>query len=723
MTNCHNYGTSVLVKTTATSTAGDFNIAGFIGRTTGDGATLRMKMYDCTNNAALTTEWADATLSVLRVAGITAYSHSSWNNCHNNKSAKITVKGKITSTAANSYFQDRNSDTQVTIGGIGGYLASTGSYDCNNYADVEVDATWTTTKASYIQIGGITGRTHNKIWRGVNYGNIYLKGDSSGILDGIKATLTIDKKATEVTCNGQVFVGGAAGITYYDCADLHNEGNIYVTGNHNLLVVGGVAGGSSAEAKNFTNKGSVNVDATYNKTLNVGGVVGYAYYDGQSDILDCHNYGKVNILGDAKAGMHIAGVAAEVDGSHNKEVYNHKGADIYVNLTSSASTLHVGGCMYRSKDKLTGAVNEGNITVEGKVGGTLYIGGVVSIQNGYDRTNLINKGKITVGANINGGSCFVGGICYDGQYNKIWKNCHNEGDIEFTKSFSNTGNVRSGGILGKFETAQYGIFDGCSNSGNITFLGHSDSYIRLGGMIGCHKGDAIVVVRNGFTNSGNITYAGDVAGSDYINIGGIIGCPSGTYKFKLSTTTTDESGASVTSEEGWSGTVVNTGTMTLTGSTDGGKLRAGGFFGLLETAENPFHEGAKFYQLGDIVFTGDPGAKNGTPGESWVGGAVAYTLAPVSNVECYCKINAPTAKNVGFISGSVRTPGSVIATNCKIGGSVVGEYDEDEDVFLETSISSSNFYNYLFGSGKNTDWTGTDNYDGCTYLSSKPAIQ
>jgi hypothetical protein len=70
-----------------------------------------------------------------------------------------------------------------------------------------------------------------------------------------------------------------------------------------------------------------------------------------------------------------------------------------------------------------------------------------------------------------------------------------------------------------------------------------------------------------------------------------------------------------------------------------------------------------------------------------------------------------------------RVPGSVIATNCKIGGSVVDTYDEEEDVYIETKLSSSNFYNYLFGSGKKTDWTGTDNYDGCTYLSSKPAIQ
>ena len=458
----------------------------------------------------------------------------------------------------------------------------------------------------------------------------------------------------------------------------------------------------------------------------------YSVYDDKSDkaCTNCDNYGKVTVLGDYKytsTEFRVAGVACNVSTKTktNTNLHNHETGDIYINLATNTGKIQAGGVMVKSKAALTNSTNRGDITILGKAGNTVYVGGIVATQNGYERTDLVNYGKITLGTNINGGSCFVGGICYDGQYNKVWKNCHNHGDIEFTKEFTNTGNVRCGGIIGKFETdGHYGIFEECSNSGNITFLGHSDSYVRLGGMIGCHRAGAIVVVRNGFTNSGNITYAGDVSGADNVHIGGFIGCPSGTCKFALSSTTTDESGASVTSEEGWSGTVVNTGTVTLTGSTDGGKLRAGGFFGLLETAENPFHHGAKFYQLGDVIFKGDVGtAKDGVAGISEIGGVVSYSVAPVNNVECYCTINAPTATSVGFIMPNPRVPGSVIATNCKIGGTLIGEYDPADFTNKTIILDESNFYNYIFGSGVNTDWTGTDNYDGCTVIDARPEIK
>jgi hypothetical protein len=152
-------------------------------------------------------------------------------------------------------------------------------------------------------------------------------------------------------------------------------------------------------------------------------------------------------------------------------------------------------------------------------------------------------------------------------------------------------------------------------------------------------------------------------------------------------------------------------------------LRAGGFFGLLETAENPFHHGAKFYQLGDVVFKGDVGTKDGVAGTSQIGGVVSSSVAPVNNVECYCTINAPTATSVGFIMATPRVPGSAIATNCKIGGTLIGEYDPADFTNKTITLDESNFHNYIFGSGENTDWTGTDNYDGCTVIAARPEIK
>ena len=710
-TNCDNTG-NISVKTTAATAKTDYNVAGWAGQYTGDSADARQpRPYYLTNSGTVTVDLFDATMgTTLRVAGLIAYSHAAVRNSTTYKSAKVTLKGKIHQTVKAATFTDDSSETQVTIGGLGGYFASTASYDCTAENDVEIDATWTGTAASYVQIGGMVGRTHNKLYTSTHTGNVTVKGDFSTVY---------------------THIGGCAGITYWNNKDFVNEGKVTVTGSYGNLSVGGVTGSANHGADLLVNKGDVYVDATYNGLTHIAGCVAYSVYDDKSDkaCTNCDNYGKVTVLGDYKyssSELRVAGVACNVSTKTktNTNLHNHETGDIYINLATNVGKIQAGGVMAKSKALLTNSTNRGDITILGKAGNTVYVGGVITTQNGYDRTDLINYGKITIGANINGGSCFVGGICYDGQYNKVWKNCHNHGDIEFTKEFTNTGNVRCGGILGKHEIAdQYAILDGCSNSGNISFLGHSDSYVRLGGMIGCHREGAIVVVRNGFTNSGNITYAGDVAGSDNVHIGGLIGCPSGTYKFAISSTTTDESGASVTSEEGWSGTIVNTGTVTLTGSTEGGKLRAGGLFGLLETAENPFHHGAKFYQLGDVIFKGDVGTKGGVAGTSEIGGVVSSSAAPVNNVECYCKIDAPTATSVGYIMATPRVPGSVIATNCKIGGAVVDSYDEEEDVYIETKLSSSNFHNYLFGSGKKTDWTGTDNYDGCTYLSSKPTIQ
>ena len=708
-TNCDNTG-NISVKTTAATTKTDFNVGGWAGQYTGDSADARQpRPYYLTNSGTVTVDLHDATMSsTLRVAGLIAYSHAAVRNSTTYKSAKVTLKGKIHQTVKAAVFNDDSSETQVTIGGFGGYFASTASYDCTAENDLEVNTTWTGTNASFVQIGGLVGRTHNKLYTSTHTGNVTVNGDFSTIITNI---------------------GGCAGMTYWNNRDLVNEGNVTITGSYGLLRVGGTVGAANHGVDSHINKGNVTINATYNGASYIGGCVGYSIYDEKKDkpCINSDNYGKISVTGThaTTSDVAVTGVACYVTTSTgtNTNLHNHEGADIYVNMASSNGKIHIGGVMFKSKALLTNSSNSGNITIEGKVGNTLYIGGVLTAQNGQNRTDLTNNGKITLGCSAKG-SCFVGGICYDGQYSKVWKNCHNHGDIEFTKSFTNTGNVRAGGLLGKCETeGHHAILEECSNSGNISFLGHSESYVRLGGMVGCHRGGAIIVVRNGFTNSGNITYAGDVAGADNVHIGGIIGCPGGSYKYYISSTSTNDNGESVTTDEGWTGNIVNTGTITLSGKSEGGKLRAGGLFGLFEYNETPFFHGAKFYQLGDIVYTGDPGVKSGVPGEGFVGGVVAYSVAPVSNVECYCTINAPTATHLGMIMATPRTPGSIIATNCKLGGTIMGEYNIEDEEYKTTVLDASNFHHYIFSSGESTDWTGTDNYDGCSVLTAKPVVE
>jgi hypothetical protein len=234
--------------------------------------------------------------TTLRVAGLIAYSHASIRNSTTYKSAKVTLKGKIHQTVKAATFTDDTSETQVTIGGLGGYLASTASYDCTVENDVEVDATWTGTAASYVQIGGMVGRTHNKLYTSTHTGNVTVKGDFSTVV---------------------THIGGCAGITYWNSKDFVNEGKVTVTGSYGRLNVGGVTGSANHGADLLVNKGEVYVNATYNGETHIAGCMAYSVYDDKSDkaCTNCDNYGKVTVLGDYKyttTELHVAGVACNV---------------------------------------------------------------------------------------------------------------------------------------------------------------------------------------------------------------------------------------------------------------------------------------------------------------------------------------------------------------------------------------------------------------------------
>ena len=55
----------------------------------------------------------------------------------------------------------------------------------------------------------------------------------------------------------------------------------------------------------------------------------------------------------------------------------------------------------------------------------------------------------------------------------------------------------------------------------------------------------------------------------------------------------------------------------------------------------------------------------------------------------------------------------------------VGEviYDDEEEKEKLIPMAETDFFNYIYSSGADTDWSGTTNYDGCTFLSTQPAIQ
>ncbi|MBR5807690.1 MAG: hypothetical protein IKY24_03620, partial [Alistipes sp.] len=63
-----------------------------------------------------------------------------------------------------------------------------------------------------------------------------------------------------------------------------------------------------------------------------------------------------------------------------------------------------------------------------------------------------------------------------------------------------------------------------------------------------------------------------------------------------------------------------------------------------------------------------------------------------------------------------------LASNCQLGGTMVGEYDTEDEDYKTVSLDSGNFYNYIYGGGA-TDWGEVTDYDGCTVLTSKPTFE
>jgi hypothetical protein len=77
---------------------------------------------------------------------------------------------------------------------------------------------------------------------------------------------------------------------------------------------------------------------------------------------------------------------------------------------------------------------------------------------------------------------------------------------------------------------------------------------------------------------------------------------------------------------------------------------------------------------------------------------------------------------VGQIMGSHRAD-SNLASNCKVGGTIATDYDTEDEEDKVIALDSTNFHNYIYGSGEATDWGTSTNYDGCTLLSEKPIVE
>ena len=551
------------------------------------------------------------------------------------------------------------------------------------------------------------------------------------------APLTIGKGCSMGTATHN-YIGGTLGQLYADKAeDLENTAKGVITIGESDYTGYVLLGGCMATAPavktdgktklnvsitNCRNYGAINYYATHSKKLAhyIGGCLGYIYEVSVSGTLiapstdDIHNYGPIKVKSTKLYDLKMGGISSFLGGP-STNIVNHEGGTIHVD--ADMYRIYFAGVAQCIKDTATDIANYGDITIDGHIAHTLYGAGCITINNNYTRTRNSNHGDITVNAQIDVNN-FIGGFVYDSGANLTYVDCHNTGNFTLGENAVVSSQTRWGGFVGKLEktTAATNIFDGCSNSGDIIIKGTASktTYSAFGGIYGTATGPSIVIIKNGFVNSGDIIFEGkmekefvddtSLANRAFVELGGIFGHVASTIAFSNATDAT------------WTGDVINTGTIKFAGDVKSG-VRLGGIAGYMQGNSPVFSEG-KLISVCDVICDGT--FNTSLTDYNGIGGIAGGSAATIDNAVAYCSLQSPHTR-VGMITGSLRSD-VVRATNCAVGGSIVGAYDTEDEAYKTITLDGSNYYNYVFG-GDTTDWGDSTDYDGCTLLTASPLVK
>lgn len=642
----------------------------------------------------------------------------------------ITNTGNITATGSTNRF--------ILAGLVGSTAKALTFENCSNSGNITVENTQSF-NGEHAWVAGLTGIILNS------------SGEISITLNNCQNSGDILVQNTTFT--GQLAVGGVSSQMIYNgtnnyCGkmymnDCSNTGNITVkdVAVATDFSVGGILSSISksgyAEIKAPVQNGNITVSIPSDKNVihtAIGGIIGNM----ESGKIIKNDSGKRgSVAGQISVTSHseaagqwhavsaIAGFvtesAAEIS---DVDVLATNDSALTLNMTNAASYTYVAGFAgyINVPATLNNLVNNMPVYYKVNTQGTANCFPFVS--GGCGRTlaavtmdNCTNNGDITVEGTKMTVELDCGGLlACNHTAHGIFSNLTNNGDILIKKGDGTCGVLYIAGIAGGQLTACTATnhFTNCTNNGDITLekglstTGKAGN-IRLGGCFAWTKQSYDENIRN----NGNINIHANTTGANsQLLIGGVYGY--------------NAAGAASDMDGGY----VNTGTITITGgsgtSTNAFGVAAGGivgaFYGNISNAVN----------TGDIYFTGTANSAN-----SSVGGILGYSTAAgkITNCKHFAQIQAiDMAKgtdypNVGAITGSHRvdkTGGAAARTalveNCEVGGAMLGEYNTEDQEYKTTVLDASNYFNYIYGSGENTDWTGTDNYDGCTLLTAKPNV-
>lgn len=439
------------------------------------------------------------------------------------KSAKLTISG---CTNEGTVKKTKEGCNYMNVGGIVAFLNgdqdpgndhihSAHVIDCTNNAEVINEATGSGDWNSYI--GGIVGNHH-------------VKGELKGCINnGAVINRTEIASTTFVRLRIGGIVGSAENRKLLNC---FNNAEVKDDSKSNAGCVGGVVGCILTREMKITgcmNTGQVSgkFDASDKpSTVCLGGLLGYSAIS--ATLSDCSNSGTVT-KGNAKASeIHIAGIAAYLNGDNNS-------ASAVTNCTNSAEgailneasevsgAVYAGGIIGYHKiiGKVTGCKNKASVVNTSKASVNVAIGGITARAGNGTMTDCVNEGVVKDDSESKTG--MVAGIAgYVDSRDMTMTNCDNSGEIS---GKFNSGDKDAVKIAGAIAYAQKTVsLDGCDMTGNLYCNRETTaSHVYMGGLVAeLPKGKEPKVVLKNCNVSGTIQNK-DTTVETKTGIGGFVG--------------------------------------------------------------------------------------------------------------------------------------------------------------------------------------------------------
>lgn len=350
-----------------------------------------------------------------------------------------------------------------------------------------------------------------------------------------KGSLTFTPPAA-TSGNRQIggLVGNLNGGALSGCT---NEATVTVASNGqdnaSQLSVGGVVARSqkggelstNCDISGCTNSGTVTVNMALTDNLYLGGVIGYEV-SGSDMVSSCTNAGTVQVGSSfytAKA-FHLGGVIGLAGGL--VENCSNAASGIVTSVEGSAAGTYIcqGGAIGRINvsKSYSGISNYGTVNVAIN-GAPIHAGGVLGRNNeGAVITDFVNGGDVLCSSNGTS-SAFIGGVVASAESKALSSCSSTGGSVRFTGT-NPAGNLYVGGVVG-YATQE--VSD-CSNAAAVevggTFSPVGNSFYATGGVIGSQSSDAALT---NCTNSGAVTYNGNISDKGYTYLGGMAGRSAG----------------------------------------------------------------------------------------------------------------------------------------------------------------------------------------------------